>query len=215
MVMGCNKFYKVQKDDGCQKIADNNHISNADFLAWNPDVGPDCRNLKYDYYVCVGRDSTSTTPASTTTPTGIITPTPTQTGMVAGCDKFHKVEKGEGCQAILDHYGISLANFAAWNPDVGNDCRNLKYDFYACVGIKSPSATSPTTTTTDTNATPTPTQDGMVSGCKKFHKVEQGEWCAKIADENHVSLSDFLAWNPDVGAQCGNLKYDFYVCVGK
>jgi hypothetical protein len=52
----------------------------------------------------------------------------------------------------------------------------------------------------------------MVSGCKKFHKVEQGEWCAKIAD---VSLSDFLAWKPDVGAQCSNLKYDFYVCVGK
>jgi hypothetical protein len=55
----------------------------------------------------------------------------------------------------------------------------------------------------------------MVSGCKKFHKVLKDEYCAKIADESKISLNDFLSWNPDVGSNCGNLKYDFYVCIGK
>jgi LysM repeat protein len=216
----CNKFYKVQKDDGCQKIADDNKISVASLVSWNPDIGKECRNIKYDFYVCVGRESTSTSTSATTT--GVTTPTPTQTGMVDGCDKFHKVEKDEGCQKIADDFSISVNQLKEWNPDVGKECTNLKYDFYACVGRSSSSGTSATTTTsvkstTTANAsgTPTPTQEGMVSGCKKFHKVLKDEYCAKIADESKISLNDFLSWNPDVGSNCGNLKYDFYVCIGK
>lgn len=216
MADGCNKFHKVARDEGCQQIADDNSISLGDLLAWNPDVGSDCRNLKYDYFVCVGKKSTST---ATPTATGIITPTPTQKGMPAGCASFHKVVQDEGCQQIADDNSVSLSDFLAWNPDVGNDCRNLKYDYYVCVGKKSTSPpttkTSTTKTTTAAYGTPTPTQTGMVTGCEKFHKVLQGEYCAQISDDSGVPLSDFLAWNPDVGSDCRNLKYDFYVCVGK
>lgn len=54
--------------------------------------------------------------------------------MVPGCTKFHKVKKGEYCEKIADDYGILLDDLVKWNPDVGEECRNLKYDFYLFVG---------------------------------------------------------------------------------
>ncbi|OGE48352.1 hypothetical protein PENARI_c029G03566 [Penicillium arizonense] len=216
MADGCDRFHKVVKDEGCQSIADDSKISLDDFLSWNPDVGDTCTNLKYDFYVCVGKP-TSTSGSATST--GITTPKPTQTGMADGCDRFHKVVKDEDCQSIADDSKISLDDFLSWNPDVGGTCTNLKYDFYVCVHRSPSLATStnvaPTLTTTTGGTTPTPTQTGMVAGCTAFHKVEQGEWCQLIADDSKISLKDLLAWNPDVGSDCTNLKYDFYVCVGK
>ena len=215
MTQGCSKFHKVVKDEGCQSIADDAGISETDFLSWN-NIDDDCTNLKYDYYVCIGKPAST---SETATSTGITTPKPTQTGMAEGCDRFHKVLKDEGCQSIADDSKISLDDFLSWNPDVGGTCTNLLYDFYVCVHRNPSLATStnvgPTLTTTTGGTTPTPTQTGMVAGCTAFHKVEQGEWCQLIADDSKISLKDLLAWNPDVGSDCTNLKYDFYVCVGQ
>jgi hypothetical protein len=89
---------------------------------------------------CTPNRSTSSHPLSTTnlppTSTSLAgaTPTPTQPNMADGCNKFHKIVKGEACVDLADQYGISLDEFLAWNPDVGDDCRDLKYDFYVCVG---------------------------------------------------------------------------------
>ncbi|KAJ5372785.1 hypothetical protein N7517_004791 [Penicillium concentricum] len=197
------------------------------------DLSPDCLSL-YESYCDLGptdpvpkspvssipktctpqTSSEEPKPSTTVTPTttGIVTPTPTQTGMAKDCNKFHKVAKDEGCQKISDDSKASLNDFLAWNPDVGKDCKSLKYDYYVCVGKKSTSAPVPTTTGI---VTPTPIQTGMAKGCRKFHKVAKDEGCQQIADDSKVSLKDFLAWNPDVGNDCKKLKYDFHVCVGK
>jgi hypothetical protein len=57
------------------------------------------------------------------------------------------------------------------------------------VGKKSTSTATPTATGI---ITPTPTQKGMPTGCASFHKVVQDKGCQQIADDNSVSLSDFL-----------------------
>lgn len=46
-------------------------------------------------------------------------------------------------------------------------------------------------------------------------QVEEGEYCQQIATDNGLSLDDFVAWNPAVGADCSGLKYGYYVCMGK
>lgn len=54
MVDNCNKFYYVQKDDGCDRVAAANGISSEDFRKWNTGVGDDCSGLQANVYACIG-----------------------------------------------------------------------------------------------------------------------------------------------------------------
>ncbi|KAI0190612.1 hypothetical protein F4808DRAFT_401018 [Astrocystis sublimbata] len=137
----CNKFYKVKSGDGCWAIADKLGIALADFYSWNPAVKKDCSDLEINVYVCISVSSKTSTRTTTTkkpspTKTKIVTPTPTQSGMVSGCTSFHKVLQGNSCPDIAKKYSITLANFYAWNPAVGNKCLNLWLNNYVCVGKK-------------------------------------------------------------------------------
>lgn len=127
----------VVDGDNCATISKEYGISRADFLTWNPDVGTNCTNLWLDNYVCV-EASPSSNPSPTTTlspsPTSEATPTPTLPKMVDGCIQFHKVEDGDICASIATQYGISQADFLAWNPYVGDGCKNLWLGYYVCVG---------------------------------------------------------------------------------
>jgi len=57
----------------------------------------------------------------------------TQIGIPAGCSKYHKAVKGDTCYDIANTYGITLDQFYAWNPPVGNDCSGLWLDYSYCV----------------------------------------------------------------------------------
>lgn len=63
-------------------------------------------------------------------------------------------------------------------------------------------------------STPTPIQTGMVSSCNKFHLVVSGDTCAAVAATAGISLANFEAWNPAVGATCEFLDVGDYVCIG-
>jgi LysM repeat protein len=118
-------------------------------------------------------------------------------------------------------------DFISWNME--EDCLTL-FESYCQPDAEDPIPTStaipesctptfttdtPTTTTTQTTVpTPTPTQPGMISGCNKFHQVEDGDQCDAITAEYEISLDEFYTWNPDVGTGCGSLWIDYYVCVG-
>ncbi len=236
MTTSCDAFYYVVSGDGCVSIASSFGITLDQFYAWNPAVGSDCTSLWLSTYVCVGtlgqatvttKTTASSTTASSTTTTGngISTPTPTQTGMVSNCNSFYYVVSGDSCPSIASQYGISLAQFYAWNPAVGSDCTSLWVNTYCCVGIvgqtaststSSTSSTSSTTSTTTGNgvSTPTPTQTGMVSNCDSFHYVASGDSCPSIASQYGISLAQFYAWNPAVGSDCTSLWLNTYCCVG-
>lgn len=138
MATNCDKFYDVESGDGCYDIAASNDIALTNFYNWNPAVSS-CSNLWPSYYVCVGTEaitsktSTSTPAKTTTTGGGVITPTPTQSGMVANCDKFYDVESGDGCYDIAASYGIALTDFYSWNLGVSS-CTDLWPSYYVCVG---------------------------------------------------------------------------------
>ncbi|KAL1888268.1 hypothetical protein Sste5346_009660 [Sporothrix stenoceras] len=60
---------------------------------------------------------------------------------------------------------------------------------------------------------PSPLQPGTDHDCLRYHKAVSGDTCAKIANETHVSLSNFYAWNKGINHQCGNLMAGYYVCT--
>ncbi|KAJ5008114.1 LysM domain-containing protein [Colletotrichum sp. SAR 10_66] len=224
MVDNCNRFYMVKTGDGCASIASANSIPLADFYEWNPAVGSTCAGLWANVYVCVrviGYTAPVTTtaapPTTTTAPgNGISTPTPIQEGMVGNCNKFYKVNSGDGCAAIASSNGIALADLYKWNPAVGNTCASLWLDTYICVGVVGSTPTTTLVTTTKAGngvATPTPIQEGMTKSCKTFHLVVGGDTCFDIAAKSGITLNNFYAWNPAVGSNCASLWGQYYVCI--
>ncbi|ATY65640.1 Peptidoglycan-binding Lysin subgroup [Cordyceps militaris] len=207
MVKNCDKFYKVKSGDGCYDIASSNGIALDDLYSWNPALKSDCSGLFPDYYICVGHQSATPT---TTPPPSNGTPTPTQDGMVSGCNSFYKVKSGDGCYDIAHDHSIAISDLYSWNPALKGDCSGLFPDYYLCVGR----AGTPTTSTPPANATPTPVQDGMVKNCKKFYQVKSGDGCYNLAQSNNIALNDFYSWNPAVKSDCSGLFPNYYVCVG-
>lgn len=239
MAPNCNKFVFVRDGDGfCGDIAKRAGITTSDFYKWNAGVGDGCQNLWLDTNYCVGLIGMTTTsgqpPATTTTggPTsttttpgnGVVTPQPTQPGMVSNCAKFVFVREGDGyCGDISKGAGISTTDFYAWNTGVGTGCQNLWLDTYYCVGLigmttttSLPAMTTATTTTAGNGVvTPSPTQAGIAPNCNKFVLVQEGDgFCDDIAKKAGISSADFYKWNSGVGTDCKNLWLDTYYCVG-
>lgn len=133
MVKNCNRFHFVEPGSSCQSILDEYSISLPNFALWNPAVKADCSGLWVNTYACVGvigGVTSSTTTRPTSTGNGISTPTPTQSGMVGNCDRFHLVKTDQGCQEIADSYGIPLSRLYAWNPALNGDCTGLWANVY-------------------------------------------------------------------------------------
>lgn len=214
-----NGFFPDDLSDNCFSL----YAKYCDVAVTDPIPSPSPTGIPGS---CTPKETTfsptsSTTSSPSSTSSGVATPTPTQPGMTEDCTKFHMVKDGDTCASIADKYGISQADFLAWNPDVGEDCKNLWLDTYVCVSSSEstprPTATSTTSTSSSptTGATPSPIQPGMTDGCTKFHKVADGDICASIAEQYGISEADFLAWNPGVGEDCSSLWLDYYVCVSK
>lgn len=225
MVANCNKFHWVADNVVCSQVISYQKITLADFVKWNPTVLSDCSGMWAQVNVCVGviSDGIPAVSSSTATPkptsttaagNGVVTPQPTQPGMVSNCATFHWIAAGVTCSQVLSYEKISLADFVKWNPTVGSDCTGMKADVNVCVGIIK--GTTPTTTTSAGNGVSTPllTQAGMVTNCKKFHYAETGVNCSQITSYNNISLADFVKWNPGVGADCKNMQAKTYTCVG-
>ncbi|KAF5560715.1 hypothetical protein FNAPI_4091 [Fusarium napiforme] len=81
--------------------------------------------------------SAAATGSTTQTSTGEKVPSPTQPGIVDGCNKWHYVDNGDGCYSIAEKYHVKLADFYSWNSKVGNDCSGLWLHYYVCVGVSS------------------------------------------------------------------------------
>lgn len=133
-------------------------LSIAVFHKMNPSVGEDCSKMALGTYYCLSTypygdgvgipdsesptnptktSATKTTSSSTkTTGTGVVTPSPIQTGMTKSCDKFYKVVKDDGCYDIAQDNKIALEDFYACNPAVKDDCTGMQANVYVCVGIK-------------------------------------------------------------------------------
>ncbi|RMZ44111.1 hypothetical protein AFCA_012912 [Aspergillus flavus] len=157
--------------------------------------------------------SAGTTLATTTTSSS--KHEPTQPGIPSNCDKFHLVAAGDQCDTIEAKYGITDAQFKAWNPSINSGCTNLWLDYYVCVHV--PDDTTTTTTTSKPPGptdTPEPRMPGIVSNCKKYYLVKKGDDCYSIDTAAGITLAQFRSWNTMIDAACTNLWVDYYVCIG-
>ncbi|KAF2818195.1 hypothetical protein CC86DRAFT_337458 [Ophiobolus disseminans] len=221
LVDSCTNFYFAVKSDNCQKIANKyGTFSIADFIKWNPAVGPDCDGLWAQTYYCVGIPGTPTTPIATATATGTPKPSPTQEGLIDSCTSFYFAVKSDTCTKIVQKYGtFNVADFIKWNPAVGADCGGLWAETYYCVGVPgTPTTPLPSSTSKPTGTgtpKPQPTQDGLISSCTNFYFAVKDDTCAKIVKQyGTFSLRDFITWNPAVGSDCTSLWAQTYYCVG-
>ncbi|KAK5660436.1 hypothetical protein OQA88_12980 [Cercophora sp. LCS_1] len=69
---------------------------------------------------------------------------PTFPNVAPNCDAFHTVVSSDGCWDITVTYGITLANFYEWNPDIEDECAtNFCLGYSYCIGVgSSPPASS-------------------------------------------------------------------------
>ncbi|KAJ6137781.1 hypothetical protein N7471_004267 [Penicillium samsonianum] len=219
-VSNCQKFHKVIAGDTCSAILQSAGITLTQLVKNNPGIKSDCSNLLVDYYICIsilGVDPTPTTTKPTTPTNGITTPTPILPGpgMVNNCDAFHLVVNGDRCGNIAHKYGISMAQFTQYNPEMKTDCSNLLVGYYVCVSIIGVDPKPTTTTTAAGNgiATPTPTSAGMASNCDAFYEVKPGDKCGKIARQYGITTEQLSKWNTEIGSNCSGLRPGYYICV--
>ncbi|RKU41544.1 hypothetical protein DL546_001268 [Coniochaeta pulveracea] len=163
----CNKYAAAIKDDVCSVFASRNSISLDQLYAWNAVLGTTGQNcgssLWAGEYYCVGvsasgsttikstsatttsKPTSSSSSTKTTSPTSKTSSTtkvqpagPTQTGIVATCNKYATPATNQGCYDFAVAQGITQANLYKWNPVLGPNGENCGTQFwygeYYCVG---------------------------------------------------------------------------------
>ncbi|KAI8163641.1 LysM domain-containing protein [Colletotrichum sp. SAR 10_70] len=221
-------------DDGlsCDTVLIIAGISAAQLTALNPSIKT-CGDWKVDYSYCIESASgfpepptpptptttTSKAPATTPSPTtpanGVTTPDPAQPGMVDNCNRFYKVVAGDTCTTIASKNGVTIAQLAAWNTQIGGTaCTGIWAEYYICTGIIGGSPTQPSPTATP-NPTPQPIQDGMVDNCNRWHLVKTGDTCSTIASSVGVTVAQLATWNKGIGGTaCTGMWAGYYLCTG-
>ncbi|RAH57731.1 LysM domain protein [Aspergillus piperis CBS 112811] len=129
VITGCQEFFIVKYGDDCSTMEAEFGVTLEELYEWNPSIGPTCTNLWLGYAYCVkGPVPTTIAPVSIS---------PTKTGSVSNCNKYHTVLDHDSCAAIESEYDITFAQLYDWNPEIGSDCRTLVIGDAVCVGISS------------------------------------------------------------------------------
>ncbi|KAK3337686.1 LysM domain-containing protein [Cercophora scortea] len=144
VVSNCTQFTYAGSGITCQDICDYWNISLPYFTTLNPSLGGDCAGLKTFTWYCVN------TTAPVTVTTSVIPPGPTQSGIPANCNAYYIAQAGDDCGTVSTKFGITTAQFHAWNPAVSADCLSgfWKDEAY-CVGVSG----GTTTTTSSAKST--------------------------------------------------------------
>ncbi len=117
---------------GCQDIADDNSITIAQLTTWNTWLASACdkalyANLAYQDTRAVCIDVNASEPTGTAASPPSKTPlqsgsnvstsmSPTQTDVVAECQKFYIVKSDDSCTSVEDMFAITSTQFYQWNP---------------------------------------------------------------------------------------------------
>lgn len=143
----CYEWYTVGSGGTCYAIETEYDITMTELVALNTGINADCTNLELNVAYCVSgvplastssvaaTTTTTSTKTSTTSAAAVTTPSPIQTGIASGCTIFYEAQSDDGCYDIAAEYGITLDDFYAWNPAVGDECAGLWPNYYYCVGM--------------------------------------------------------------------------------
>ena len=219
--------YAMSSTDDCWSVSTNNNISYAAFLNYNPTINSDCSNLPPNgSVVCV------TSPAGTYTPVfvpgtnqtaiGVYTdsavpaPGPSAFGTTPNCGVWYQVQIADFCSRISISAQVSLDLFLLINPSIDAACDNLVPGLWYCTHptffwneTSSGNTTSPSTTL----PAPAPTQSGTTKSCFAWHVIVSGDSCALLQETLGVTMTQLVAWNTGLEANCSNLILGDAYCV--
>lgn len=111
----------------CDLVAETFSIDLETLEYWNPSLNTSdsaCAVVSGLYY-CVLQSGNFPTAVATTDAAA-----PTATGTTSNCSEYMEVLHDMTCEDILVGAGITLAEFYAWNPEVGSDCSDLQLSMY-------------------------------------------------------------------------------------
>lgn len=206
----CQRFHQVISGDTCDVIVDRYRtFTTQQFISWNPDVGSACQGLWLDYYVCIGIPGTPTIAPSSTRPTstatGVVTPTPIQSGTISTCERFSlSGPSGGTCSGYSRDRGLSLAQLYAWNRGLGvrgeNCASRFANNMNYCIGVSGP--------------LPPPNngavQPGVLTTCWRYGQAPSGDTCSAFAQRFGISIGQLSQWNPVLGSNGANCHSNFW-----
>lgn len=107
------------------------------------------------------------------------------------------VASGDSCWSLSETCGITLATFQTYNPG-STFCSSLQPSQRVCCSA-------------GTLPTPKPNPDGSCAS----YSVQSGDWCAKIAAANAITVANLELWNKNTWAwlTCDNLQAGINICV--
>ncbi|OAF98479.1 uncharacterized protein CC84DRAFT_1238611 [Paraphaeosphaeria sporulosa] len=135
------------------------------------------------------------------------------------CDWYDTPKsESDSCEFLEGFWGVSHAEFVAWNPSIKDDCSGLTIGHSYCVEVaRKPTTTSSSSVTPSPTNTPkpSPVQDGVIDTCTTWYFAIVNDDCKKIARKfGTFSVAVFIKWNPAVGSDCKSLWTETYYCVG-
>ncbi len=116
----------------CGQMLSDFSITLTQLQTWNTWLGSNCDTALYANLgkldtraICIGVNASAPTGSAAAPPSKIPTQTgtkptasmgPTQTGVVAGCQRFYTVQSGDSCTNIETTFAITFAQLYQWNP---------------------------------------------------------------------------------------------------
>lgn len=196
----CIGSYEVQVEDTCNSVAQALNVSTYSLLYLN--------NL--DLY-CLNWASTAVNSSLCIPPQ---------------CDT-HVWQATDTCDSVVGGLSnVTIPQFLAWNPNFNALCQNaVNYiDYVVCVGppggyLNHTTDMSGNSTvqnpTSITSAVPAPTNalNGSTTNCGLWYTVREGDNCNLVTVTNAISLVDFYFLNPEIDANCTNLKLGEAYCI--
>ncbi|KAK0647930.1 LysM domain-containing protein [Lasiodiplodia hormozganensis] len=238
----CGQYYQAVAGDYCNLLTLKFGISLEDFIFLNPAINENCTNLYADESYCVeavgdintysGRPGYVTaTPTysmipwdswpdatftpNTTTSTGL----PLASGTRRDCNIYMDgddyqfpdaaVDGTTQCDIVAGFWGISVTDLTYWNPSLNASSANCSLSTglsYCAIWVDVPAPAIPTTTSA-------PIRDGAVANCTYYYDVEAGLTCQDVLDYTCLTIAQFYAMNPAVGADCSGLWLGYQYCV--
>ncbi|KAK1758814.1 LysM domain-containing protein [Echria macrotheca] len=161
----CNKWYVIANGDTCATVEAKFGITHSQFIGWNPAVSNDCiTNFWLGQAYCVGAycvglgPLVSATPTTSAAPGESTPPGPTFTGSPSNCNKWYLVVSGDDCSKVEASFGLTHAQFLAWNPAISSDCQTNFWPGQAyCVGVGAVVSTSSTSRSSSSTSSPSTT----------------------------------------------------------
>ncbi|KAI7494236.1 hypothetical protein KC367_g8157 [Hortaea werneckii] len=135
------KIYEWNFFDECNDVANQNDVSVAHFLSWNPNFDSICRNsiIFAGYQVCVSApggtvESGASTNLSVSPGASSAVPAPTNSfPETKECGGWYTVQAGDDCAKLSVAFSMTISDFLFLNPEIYTNCTNLLLGVSYCV----------------------------------------------------------------------------------